>query len=496
MVEGPRCSPETLEPLGEHLDASHALATSRGACGADACHAAIRPVAGRALRADRRPSHPVPCARRDGRVHVWALAGPPTWDELPIPAHVATHVERALPGYSGPVRVGSAARSPPRCRAPLVVPARRARRMDDGTRLADRAGSSISAPTTPWAQRSPTVARALTAQAGPGRAGARCRPRPPLNPATRNHPNKCRVYVTPVMTLNTAGSARLAGTWTREPGDGTSARAFLRGRILLVRSGTAIASAISRVSRRQLRERVRDRADALALQRDPELLDRRDRTSPTARADPGGRSPPRPRRPDGCSSPPAAGSTSRWPDRTEAAHGSHARPRPPAHAAARHRASGRGPPRPTAHPPGAAARWRSAWRSAARSPSPLDRFGRPRQIQPRLLRRLAPVRRHLLPRRPRRRTPTLRMSDPWLLGEHLLQVPPAHHPPAANPLGGEPLFVDPEPDRRGVQAEQFRDLRQCQLLLRISHRESSLALNHGGRVPCWDGRGGRQPRRK
>jgi hypothetical protein len=37
---------------------------------------------------------------------VWALSGPPIWDELPIPSHVAAHVKETLPGYAGPVQVG------------------------------------------------------------------------------------------------------------------------------------------------------------------------------------------------------------------------------------------------------------------------------------------------------------------------------------------------------------------------------------------------------
>ena len=106
VVEGPRCSPETLEPLSEHLDASHALALAE----ARVAQTLAALPSGRWLveRYALVAGHRIPflALGETGVFTVWALGGPPTWDELPIPARVATHVERALPGYSGPVRVG------------------------------------------------------------------------------------------------------------------------------------------------------------------------------------------------------------------------------------------------------------------------------------------------------------------------------------------------------------------------------------------------------
>jgi hypothetical protein len=106
VLNGPRCSPETLEPLAEHLDASHALAAAEARV--------AQTLAG--LPSDRWlveryaliAGHRIPflLLGETGVFTVWALGGPPTWDELPVPAHVATHVERALPGYTGPLRVG------------------------------------------------------------------------------------------------------------------------------------------------------------------------------------------------------------------------------------------------------------------------------------------------------------------------------------------------------------------------------------------------------
>jgi hypothetical protein len=106
VIEGPRCSPETLEPLAEHLDASHALALAE----ARVAHTLAALPSDRWLveRYALIGGHRIPFLLLGGTgvFTVWALSGPPTWDELPIPAHVATHVESALPGYTGPLRVG------------------------------------------------------------------------------------------------------------------------------------------------------------------------------------------------------------------------------------------------------------------------------------------------------------------------------------------------------------------------------------------------------
>jgi hypothetical protein len=106
VIGGPRWSPETLEPLAEHLDASHALALAEARV--------AQTLAG--LPSDRWlveryaliAGHRIPflALGETGVFTVWALGGPPMWDELPIPAHVAMHVVRALPGYTGPLHVG------------------------------------------------------------------------------------------------------------------------------------------------------------------------------------------------------------------------------------------------------------------------------------------------------------------------------------------------------------------------------------------------------
>jgi len=41
-----------------------------------------------------------------GAFAIWALTGPPVWDELPFPSEMADRVKGKLPGYTGPVQVG------------------------------------------------------------------------------------------------------------------------------------------------------------------------------------------------------------------------------------------------------------------------------------------------------------------------------------------------------------------------------------------------------
>jgi hypothetical protein len=105
-IAGARCSPETLEPLADELDASHRLAVAEARVADTLAH----------LPSDRWlveryvviAGHRIPflILGETGVFAVWALSGPPIWDELPIPSHVAAHVTDTLPGYGGPVQVG------------------------------------------------------------------------------------------------------------------------------------------------------------------------------------------------------------------------------------------------------------------------------------------------------------------------------------------------------------------------------------------------------
>ena len=105
-VLGPRCSPETLEPLARSLDTSHRLAIAEARV--------AETLAG--LASDRWlveryvlvAGHRIPflVLGDTGVLIICALTGPPAWDELRLPAQVAEHVASALPGYTGPMHVG------------------------------------------------------------------------------------------------------------------------------------------------------------------------------------------------------------------------------------------------------------------------------------------------------------------------------------------------------------------------------------------------------
>jgi hypothetical protein len=106
-VPGPRCSPETLEPLARRLDTSHRLAIAE---------ARVAETLG-TLPSDRWlleryaliAGHRIPflVLGETGVFVICALTGPPAWDELRLPAEVAEqHIMPALPGYTGPMRVG------------------------------------------------------------------------------------------------------------------------------------------------------------------------------------------------------------------------------------------------------------------------------------------------------------------------------------------------------------------------------------------------------
>ena len=101
-----RCSPETLEPLADSLDTSHRLAVAEARV-ADTL-ATLRSDRWLVERYVLIAGHRIPflILGQTGVFTVWALTGPPIWDELPIPGHVATHVKQALPGYTGQIHVG------------------------------------------------------------------------------------------------------------------------------------------------------------------------------------------------------------------------------------------------------------------------------------------------------------------------------------------------------------------------------------------------------
>jgi hypothetical protein len=104
---GPRCSPETLEPLAHSLDTSHRLgvAEARVADTLAALPSDQWVVERYALIAGHRI--PFLVLGETGVFVICALTGPVAWDELRLAAQVAEeHVMPELPGYTGPMRVG------------------------------------------------------------------------------------------------------------------------------------------------------------------------------------------------------------------------------------------------------------------------------------------------------------------------------------------------------------------------------------------------------
>ena len=106
-LPGPRCSPETLEPLAQSLDTSHRLGVAEARVAETLA----------ALPSDRWlieryaliAGHRIPflVLGETGVFVFCALTGPPAWDELRLPAQVAEqHVMPMLPGYTGAMRVG------------------------------------------------------------------------------------------------------------------------------------------------------------------------------------------------------------------------------------------------------------------------------------------------------------------------------------------------------------------------------------------------------
>ena len=101
-----RHSPETLEPLADSLRsaqlrtiAEEHVAETLTALPSESWYV------GRYVLMD---GHRIPFVilGETGAYAVWALTGPPVWDELPFPSEMADRVKRKLPGYPGPVQVG------------------------------------------------------------------------------------------------------------------------------------------------------------------------------------------------------------------------------------------------------------------------------------------------------------------------------------------------------------------------------------------------------
>jgi hypothetical protein len=115
-IPGPRCSPETLEPLAQNLDTGDRLQVAEARVAETLA----------ALPSDRWlleryaliAGHRIPflVLGETGVFVICALTGPPAWDELRLPAQAAEqHVMPLLPGYTGAMRVGQCrALAPPR----------------------------------------------------------------------------------------------------------------------------------------------------------------------------------------------------------------------------------------------------------------------------------------------------------------------------------------------------------------------------------------------
>ena len=103
---GAQCSPETLEPLGQHLDGSRRLAV---------VEERLAPVVG-SLPQDRWlveryvtfAGHRIPflVLGETGVFALWAVGGQPRWSDIPAIGRMADEVKNALPGYTGNVQTG------------------------------------------------------------------------------------------------------------------------------------------------------------------------------------------------------------------------------------------------------------------------------------------------------------------------------------------------------------------------------------------------------
>ena len=125
---GARCSPETLEPLGQHLDGSRRMAV---------VEERLAPVVG-ALPPDRWlveryvifAGHRVPflILGETGVFALWAVGGQPLWSDIPAIGGMADEVKKALPGFTGNVQTGMC-----RSLAPDVEPRWWCRQGEPGT---------------------------------------------------------------------------------------------------------------------------------------------------------------------------------------------------------------------------------------------------------------------------------------------------------------------------------------------------------------------------
>jgi hypothetical protein len=103
---GASCSPETLEPLGQHLDGSRRLAV---------VEERLVPVLGKLPR-DRWlveryvmfAGHRIPflILGEAGVFALWALGGQPRWSDIPAIGRMADEIRKVLPGYTGNVQTG------------------------------------------------------------------------------------------------------------------------------------------------------------------------------------------------------------------------------------------------------------------------------------------------------------------------------------------------------------------------------------------------------
>lgn len=125
---GAHCSPETLEPLGQHLDGSRRIAV---------VEERLAPVVG-ALPQDRWlveryvlfAGHRVPflILGETGVFALWAVGGQPLWSDIPAIGGMADEVKKALPGFTGNVQTGMC-----RSLAPDVEPRWWCRQGEPGT---------------------------------------------------------------------------------------------------------------------------------------------------------------------------------------------------------------------------------------------------------------------------------------------------------------------------------------------------------------------------
>ena len=177
-----RRSPETLEPLADSLRSAQ-LRTIAEAHVAETLTALPSEswYVGRYVLMD---GHRIPFVilGETGAFAVWALTGPPVWDELPFPSEMADRVKGKLPGYTGPVQVGlcRALGHDRRDRAALVVPPRRTRRLGDGTRVADPLDRALRPPARVRGRRHSTATgahRPATRRPTPARTRRRARHR-------------------------------------------------------------------------------------------------------------------------------------------------------------------------------------------------------------------------------------------------------------------------------------------------------------------------------